>query len=325
MKIVTDKRIPGLEEAIRSAHPEIETVALEGSAITAADVRDADALMVRTRTSVGRPLLEESRVRLVGSATIGTDHIDSEWCHKNGIRVVNAPGCNAPAVMQYVACSLNCSGFDPSTGVLGVVGKGHVGSLVTELYRKAGAKVLVCDPPRKEQGMTDEDYLPLETLLEECDALTFHVPYTTEGPHPTHHLLDRTPGRARHIVNSSRGDVIDTGTVTADRNYIIDTWPHEDDGKPLPERAIRLARIATPHIAGYSVEGKQRATRAMAEALNEEFGLEIPTDGLADYCYRIPPLAEVVKSFDPLPLSIALKRDPAKFEYLRNHHLRNEA
>lgn len=203
MKIVVDDKIPDLAPRIRAAHPEIELIEMAGGKIGAADVRDADALIVRTRTRCDASLLEGSAVRLAGTATIGTDHIDAAWCAARGILTVSAPGCNAPAVMQYVACALHAAGFDPARHTLGVVGKGNIGALVTDLYRKAGGRVLVCDPPRAEAGHTDEDYLPLEALLEQADAVTLHVP----GGDSTRGLIN--PGnltaRNRILVNASRG------------------------------------------------------------------------------------------------------------------------
>lgn len=327
MKIVFDRRIPDLEEGLvryaEMAGFPIVLVPLEGNAIGRGDVRDADVLFVRTRTRCDASLLGGSRVRLVGTATIGTDHIDIPWCHTHAIKVVNAPGCNAPAVMQYVASSLNVAGFDPSVHTLGVVGKGHIGSLVTRLYRDAGAKVLVSDPPRLQAGADDEDYRPLEYLLQRCDALTFHVPYTTSGPYPTHRLLDGPlPDNIKMVVNASRGYVVAPEIVSPSRRFIIDTWPFED--RPdlwtpdMKSDLIARAFIATPHIAGYSFEGKGRATAAMLAALGADINGEPPE-------VRIPPLREVIGSFDPRPLSEELKSRPSSFEELRGSHLRHEA
>lgn len=330
MKIVADKRIPGFAEGINALLPDAEFIMKEGSEITAADVRDADALIVRTRTRCDASLLRGSRVRLIGSATIGTDHIDLPWCKEAGISVVNAPGCNAPAVMQYVASTLHAAGFDPRRHTLGVVGKGHIGSLVTELYKKEGTRVVVCDPPRAEAGLTDEDYLPLEDLLEVSDAVTLHVPYTTSGPHPTGRMLSGPlPENLQIIVNASRGPVVDTALVSTNRKWIIDTWPFEefpaDFNAEERRRLIDSAFIATPHIAGYSVEGKGRATRAMLAALARFAAAEtMETAGRGGETYAIPDLRTVIDSFDPRPLSEALKTSPDAFEALRGAHLRPE-
>lgn len=324
MKIVIDKRIPGLQEGILAVRPDYEVVALEGSKIEASDIYDADALIVRTRTRCDASLLEGSKVWLLGTATIGTDHIDLSWCESHGIKVASAPGCNAPAVMQYVASTLHEAGFDPHHHTLGVIGKGHIGTLVTDLYRRAGGRVLVCDPPRAKSGFTDEEYLSLEEVLEKCDAITLHVPYTKDGPDSTHHLLGRQlPETLRIVVNASRGGVVEPSLIDSRRKFIIDTWPFEGtpEAWPIAEREALIAKafIATPHIAGYSIEGKERATAAMLAAL----GIPISPS-------QMPPkanqrsLAAVISSFDPIPLSAALKASPTDFEALRASHLRPE-
>lgn len=339
MKIVTDKRIPGLEEGLsRMVSSSVSIVAKEGSEISTADVKDADALFVRTRTHCDNSLLADSNVRLIGTATIGTDHIDIPWCEANGIRVVSAPGCNAPAVMQYVAASLHEAGFDPAIHTLGIVGKGHIGSLVADLYRSAGTRVLVCDPPRRDAGHKDESYLSLEEVFDKSDAVTFHVPYfinpdTRNGAYPTHHLLTpsllRRHQRPRMLVNASRGAVFDPRVFEEDRLFIIDTWPFEDEPYAWNEderrRIIDKAFISTPHIAGYSIEGKRRATSAMLSAFAEFAGIDIllETDipQVSPGKYRLP---ETIRSFDPKPLSDALKKDPSSFERQRSEHLRHE-
>lgn len=335
MKIVCDRRIPGLADKIHAEFPDALVMAKEGSAITAADVADADALLVRTRTACNASLLEGSTVKLTGSATIGTDHIDMAWCAENGIRVVNAPGCNAPAVMQYVASSLHAAGFDPARHTLGVIGKGNIGSLITRLYRDAGTKVLVCDPPRSDAGLDDEEYLPLDEVLSRSDAVTLHVPLTVSGPYPTLNLIKgRLPERPVIIVNASRGGVVEPSLILKEhrlRKFVIDTWPFEDrpgeyDGEEIA-RLVNAAFIATPHIAGYSIEGKARATDAMLAALREfcgrkaESGRGEATDELKKFPYT---LQETIDSFDPISLSEALKAAPGDFESLRSSHLRPE-
>lgn len=340
MKIVLDKRIPGLLEGISSLPGGISPVivAREGTEITAEDVRDADFLFVRTRTRCDASLLSGSNVRLVGTATIGTDHIDIPWCEANGISVVSAPGCNAPAVMQYVAATLHEAGFDPSVQTLGVVGKGNIGSLVVSLYRAAGARVLVCDPPRHDAGFDDEDYLALEEVLAQSDAVTFHVPYDAT----TRHML--TPGLLKQypdlkiVVNTSRGLVLhpdifrDDVFLEGQRRFIIDTWPFEDEpdqwSREERNRVIDRAFISTPHIAGYSIEGKRRATYAMLSALASSLGLPSAPEASPVDAPPVAPelksLERVISSFDPLPLSAALKSSPSSFEALRASHLRPE-
>lgn len=340
MKIVFDKRIPGLEEGIASLSAlatgeRVEMKPMEGAGISAADVKDADAVVVRTRTRCDASLLSGSRVRLVATATIGTDHVDIPWCEGNGIRVVNAPGCNAPAVMQYVAASLDRSGFDPAVHTLGIIGKGHIGSLIASLYRDAGTEVLVCDPPRKDAGWTDEDYLTLREVLSRSHAVSFHVPYDATTHHMlTGKMLRMYPG-AGVLVNASRGGIWSRDVFESGRTLIVDTWPFEEEGERWDprerKRIIDAAFIATPHIAGYSVEGKRRATEAMLHALSG-YIFSLPDNQMSQRCADsvetygvIPLLKDVVASFNPMPISSALKHRPEDFEALRSSHLRPEA
>lgn len=292
-------------------------------------VRDADAVLVRTRTRCDASLLEGSRVRLVATATIGTDHIDIPWCRENGIEVRNAPGCNAPGVALYVWASLLRSGFVPHESALGVVGCGHVGSIVAQWGRRLGARVLVCDPPRKDAGYGDMDYLPLEEVLEQSDAVTLHTPLTRGGKYPSYHLVNKEslqhlkPGAT--LVDAARGEVLETRSVVeAIRDgrigkTIIDTW----EGEPVIDRELlELASVATCHIAGYSVEGKQRATRMTLEAVSDILGLEVDLGGLAGD-YEEPAgltAGRIISAYDPAAMTAALKASPADFERLRNSY-----
>lgn len=323
MKIIADKNIPFLEGRVKDA----ELILLPASDINRDMVRDADALIVRTRTRCDSGLLDGSSVKAVATATIGTDHIDKEWCRNKGISVFNAPGCNAPGVALYVWSSLLRNGFDPSRHVLGVIGCGNVGSIVTEWGERLGAKVLVSDPPRQDKGDSDHDYVALKHLLEECDAVTLHTPLTHTGPHATFHLIGEDS--LRHLkpgaifVNAARGEVAETEALyraISNRRIsraIIDTW----EGEPrISERLLRLADVTTPHIAGYSVEGKQRATRMALEAIGEALKTDVDVSGLAEP-YRSPATLTpelIVNAFDPLQITSRLKESPACFEDLRN-------
>lgn len=327
--IIIDDNIPFLIDRIAG---KADITVLPASEITPEAVRDADAVLVRTRTKCDASLLEGSKVKMVFSATIGADHIDKEWCESHGISAGSASGCNSPAVAQYVIAALSKAGFDPQKHTLGVVGKGHIGSLVTELVRRAGGKVLVSDPPRSEDGYMDELYQPLDKLLPQCDAVTFHVPLKRSGKHPTVGLLNRENipllKDKAIVINASRGGVLDEKAVLeSDRNdirWIIDTWENEPAINP---EMVALAEISTPHIAGYSLEGKERATRRTIEKLNEIFDLDIPADGLADYDFDLSSLTfgEVASSYDILRDSHALKQQPGELEHLRDYYpLRSE-
>lgn len=334
MKIVVDNKIPFIGCRLVNM-PATDVVFLPPSEITREKVTDADALVVRTRTRCDAALLEGSKVRLVTTATIGTDHIDLPWCAANGIKVENAAGCNAPGVAQYVWSSLirNCIFEKGYTPKIGVVGLGHVGSIVADWGHRLGAEILVCDPPRNRMGVDREDYLPLETLLKECDALTLHVPLTKDGDDATFHLIGKNElvlmKSGSVLVNTSRGSVVNNSDWmdhlkdNADAKAIIDVW----EGEPnINRELLDRATIATPHIAGYSYEGKQRATRMALESLNRFFGMEISTDGLCvDYNpseMSFPPnFADIIKeSYNPYTDDSALRANPGAFEKLRSDY-----
>lgn len=324
-KIVVDKNIPFLEGRL----PEAELIRLPASDINAEVVKDADALIVRTRTKCDKNLLQGSKVKIIASATIGTDHIDIPWCLENGIAVKNAPGCNAPSVALYVWSNLLRNGFDPETSTLGVIGCGNVGSIVAEWGERVGAKVLVCDPPRQEEGFTDREYLPLEEVLAKSDAVTIHTPFTDDGLHPTFHLINKDslkflkPGAI--FINAARGEVADTTSLIEAikerkiRRSIIDTWEKEPN---IDTALLSLADIATCHIAGYSVEGKQRATRMALEAIAGQLGLKVNVEGLQGP-YRSPEAISpelILELYDPKSMTDALKAAPESFESLRNEY-----
>ena len=340
MKIVADDKIPYIKGVLE---PYAQVVYLSGNRIGAEDVADADALLVRTRTRCNEALLNGSAVRLVATATIGTDHIDSAWCAAHGIETVSAPGCNAAGVLQWVSAVLadavSGAGRRPDDIVLGVVGVGHVGSLVERYARSWGFRVLCSDPPRElaEHLGREEGFVPFEELVAASDIITFHVPYTYDGPFPTCGLAGReffaTIKRGTLILNASRGGVVDEDALK--RALIegrcsagIDTW----SGEPrIDTELLGLVRYATPHIAGYSVQGKANASAAVVSAVAHRFGL--PIDG----CY--PPnvvrvnlteidwvrmCSEVGGYFDVNAQSHALKASPQLFESFRENYMFRE-
>ncbi|MBD5357459.1 MAG: 4-phosphoerythronate dehydrogenase [Bacteroides sp.] len=330
LKIVVDDKIPFIEGRLE---PVAEVVYAAPADIMPELVKDADALLVRTRTKCDENLLGTSNVKLVATATIGMDHFDREWLGKAGITAVNAAGCNAPGVAQYVWSSLLRNGFDSSRHTLGVVGFGHIGSIVADWGRKMGVKILVCDPPRKDMGMEDEEYLPMEKLLRECDAVTLHTPLTHDGKYPTFHLISEKelkmmkPGAI--LVNASRGPVVDNTTwrdylKNSDARGIIDVW----EGEPaLDKELLQLAEIATPHIAGYSLEGKERATRMVLEAVEKKFGVTVDKSGL-EGAYQAPEMVnpeKIVASYDPYVDTSLLRNASDELERLRDTYcLRRE-
>ena len=332
MRIIVDNHIPGIQGLIE---PRAQVVYLEPTAITREAVHDADALIVRTRTRCDAALLDGSRVQFIGSATIGTDHIDLDYCAAHGIAVCNAPGCNAPAVAQWVfaaiAAWMRQRGITKADGLaLGVVGVGHIGSIVARWGRELGFTVLLNDPPRENRdGSFDVIFEPLDALQRRCDIITFHTPLTRDGEWPTWHLCDQRfidgLARCRLLLNAARGPIADNAALLAWHGDIaLDCWEHEPNiSSALLEKAI----VATPHIAGYSREGKQRGTAMMLAALNEHFGWDIPIPTIASPATGAAQvtLAGIAASYDILADTARLKASPATFESLRNHYpLRHE-
>lgn len=327
MKILIERNIPfasGLFE------PYTEIAYLEADEFTPQSVKDADALMVRTRTRCDSRLLEGSRVGCIATATIGTDHIDLPWCAAAGIKVANAPGCNAPAVAQYVLSAishLTCG--NPSGLTLGVVGVGHVGSIVERWARQAGMRVMPNDPPRQATEGGD-GWNTLDEIASEADIITFHTPLDSTTRHIVNEGFINSLRRKPIIINAARGGIVDTrALVTAiDRGSVsqavIDCWENEPQ---ISQDLLACAAIATPHIAGYSYEGKVRATRMAVDAICSFFGLphivmpqQVPAGG-ADHM----DLRTIATSYNPMTDTISLKSDPGAFEQLRNHYnLRHE-
>jgi erythronate-4-phosphate dehydrogenase len=336
MKIIADRDIPFLKGVLE---PFAEVVYMRGDEIRSGDVRDADAILTRTRTRCDAALLDGSRVRFIGTATIGFDHIDMEWCALHGVVVATAAGCNKRGVLQWVSASLAWMaaerGLEPAETTLGVVGVGNVGSLVSHYAASWGFRVMRSDPPRERaEGLgAAEGFYPLNELVARCDAITFHVPLAAVGPDVTRHLVGREFLAATKpnavILNSSRGPVIEPNVLReavsgGRREFIIDTW----NGEPAIDRTV-LERVplGTPHIAGYSAQGKAMATSMIVNALAREFSLPLDDwypDGAPrsepqeiswmDMCRRMP------SHFDIAAQSAALKSAPDRFEALRDNY-----
>ena len=322
--VVIDAAIPFLEEALR---PYCRVVSVVGSAMSAADVADADAIVVRTRTQCNEQLLGRSPVKLVITATIGSDHIDWAWCQQAGIRVVTAAGCNARGVLQWVAAVLanlaRKEGWHPSERTLGVVGVGHVGSLVKAYAEAWGFRVVCCDPPREEREQLG--FRSLEEVATEADILTFHTPLDSS----TYHLCDRALiGRMKSsvvVLNAARGGVVDEeALLEAGIPYVCDVWEGEPNLRPA---VLEKALFATPHVAGYSAQGKANASAIAADELAHWFGW--PIGGW--YPAQVTPpaprpigweelLASIDSYYDIAAESEALKRQPADFEQMRDEY-----
>lgn len=274
MKIVADKNIPFLEGVFE---PYGEVVYIDGKQIVREDVMDADALIIRTRTRCDANLLEGTSVKVIATATIGTDHIDFDYCRSRGIEICNARGCNAGGVMQYVFSALygvaSRKGIKLDDTTMGVVGVGNVGRKICHMAEYLGFKVLKCDPPRAE-AEGPEEFCSLEYLLANSDVVTMHTPLneSTKGMADEEFFARMKPGAI--FINASRGEVVvDDDLKEAMPKLgavIIDTWNHEPD---IDEELIDMVDIATPHIAGYSLQGKQNGTALAVQAIARFFSI----------------------------------------------------
>lgn len=274
MKIVADIDIPFLQGVLE---PFAEVVYLKGETITREDLIDADVLLIRTRTKCDEALLEGTSVKFVATATIGTDHIDIDYCNAHGIHVENAQGCNAGGVMQYVFSALYGvaarKGIKLDNCTIGIVGVGHVGSRVEGMARYLGFNVLRCDPPRQ-QAEGPEGFCSLEYLLEHSQVVTMHVPLddTTRGMADETFFAMMQPGAI--FINAARGEVIDENALIASvpklGAVVIDTWSNEPD---INIDLLEVVDIATPHIAGYSYQGKGNATKMVIRAWARYFDI----------------------------------------------------
>jgi len=284
LKIVADENIPFAREAC-STLGEVTLVA--GREVTRDTLRDAEVFFCRSVTKVDRELLEGTPVRFVGTATIGTDHVDLAYLREAGIGFASAPGSNANSVAEYVVAALlvlaRRGGFELESRTLGVVGVGNVGSRVVAKAEALGMRVLENDPPlARETG--EARFLPLEALCK-ADFLTLHVPLTREGEGATWHLADAallgSLRPAAFVLNTSRGAVVDEAALKAalaERRIagaVLDVW----EGEPTIDLGLlRLAAIGTPHIAGYSFDGKVAATQMIYRAACEFLGVEATWD-----------------------------------------------
>lgn len=321
LNIIIEDKIPYIKGVIERAG---NAIYLPANEITPDIMRDADALITRTRTRCDAALLEGSRCRFIATATIGTDHIDLDYCREHGIEVANAPGCNAPAVAQYVMAAVIAARPEGVSGLtIGIVGVGNVGRIVERWAESLGMNVMRCDPPRAEAGDPGPWY-SLEDIAAAADVTTFHTPLTTGGHHPTFHLADdrfiASLRRNPMIINAARGPVTDTRALLdapAGCLLAIDCWENEPE---IDRRLLKRAFIATPHIAGYSREGKIRATAMAVNAFSRHFGVEVnplPVEIPAQPRQSVTG-ADIVNSYDIMADDRALRDAPDRFEALRN-------
>ena len=280
MKIIIDDKIP----YIRGAFEDVaEVIYLPGSKTTAEIAKNADAIVTRTRTICNEKLLAGSSVKFIATATIGYDHIDTDYCDAAGIKWTNAPGCNSKSVEQYIDSELMVLAETKKLKLkdlcIGIVGVGNVGSKVAKICEIFGMKVLLNDPPRERAEGSDK-FVSLETIKNEADIISLHVPLNIKGEDATFHMGNESFFSALKkrpvLINSCRGEVIETDAVKKAlktkqlSSFVCDCWENEPD---LDLELLEMTEIATPHIAGYSKDGKAKGTLMSVLAISDFFGL----------------------------------------------------
>ncbi|WP_444890788.1 4-phosphoerythronate dehydrogenase [Microbulbifer sp. DLAB2-AA] len=275
LKIVADENIPALEQYFGDLGTLLR---YPGRTLTREQLIDADILLVRSVTRVNQSLLEGTPVRFVGSCTIGTDHLDTDWMERNGIYWSAAPGCNANSVVEYVFCTLAALAVDWRGRSFGIVGCGNVGGLLQKRLHALGASCAVYDPWLPD----NPDFAPLEHVLSQ-DIVCLHAPLVKDGPFPSLHMIG-----AEHLaqirdgavlISAGRGAVVDNRALLqvlqrAKRfKTVLDVW----EGEPgINTELLELVDLGSPHIAGYSLDGKLTGTRIIREALSNALDLAQP-------------------------------------------------
>lgn len=347
MKIIADSKIPFLADVFE---PFCDIEYLPGDQISNSHLINADALIIRTRTICNEKLLAGTNVKFIATATIGFDHIDTDYCKKNNISWTNAPGCNAGSVMQWFMAALlyyaNQNKIDLTSRSLGIVGVGNVGSKILKFAENIGMRVFLNDPPKVEkEGICG--FLSMDSILRECDIVTFHVPLETIGKYPTLRIANEvffnriTKGSV--IINSSRGEVVDENALNAAlkagkiSGAIMDVWENEP---AINKISLENAAIATPHIAGYSLDGKANGTAMSVAAISKFFNIplvdwypdEIPapenctiTIDAKKRSYQSVLTEAVLGTYDIINDDKALRNNLESFEKLRgNYPMRRE-
>lgn len=356
MKFIIDSHIPYIHGVLEGSGHECCYVSPEK--ITPQVCKAADALVIRTRTLCDASLLGGSSIKAIATATIGYDHIDTDYCRQNGIAVFSAPGCNADAVCQWVFAALcawsKIRGGDYHGMTLGIVGVGHVGSLVMRHAMQIGMKVLCCDPPlmraqeraKRHHNLTpvsqpqdgfkpltpasqppagdrfalleDIDFVPLEYIARNADIVTLHTPLTLTGADTTYHLcgkdfLDTFSASGKLLLNAARGGVLDEqqALLHPETDYAIDCWEHEPR---IGTEMLNAALIATPHIAGYSAQGKANATTMAVRQISRHFDLGLD-QWTAPYTAPLQ-----TAEYDIMADDKALRQAPQQFEFFRSNY-----
>lgn len=338
MKIVIDNRIPFIKGVFE---PCAEVVYLESKEINNKTIKNADAIIIRTRTICNETLLKDTKVKFIGTATIGYDHIDEAYCEAKDIKWTNAPGCNSMSVAEYITSVLitfsEKYNFNLEDKTLGIIGVGQVGKKVERCARLLNMKVLLNDPPRaREEG--EKNFVSLEEIADFCDIITIHTNLEKEGPDKTYHIIDEEffskIKKPVFFINAARGSVMNTdalkkaikdGKVT---DCAIDCWENEPE---IDKDLLYRSFITTPHIAGYSIDGKINATRHIVKSLIDFFNLDIQKEIHTEYdnisnTLKIPHKEKnkintaILSVYNPLLDTNKLKEYPEKFDELRNNY-----
>jgi len=342
MKIIIDDKIPYIRGAFESV---AEVIYLPGAKTTPEIVKDADAIVTRTRTICNEKLLKGSSVKFIATATIGYDHIDTDYCNKAGIKWTNAPGCNSKSVEQYIASALMVLAERKKLQLkdlcIGIVGVGNVGSKVARVCELLGMNVLLNDPPRQ-RAEGGNAFVSLAQIKHQADIITLHVPLNIKGKDATYHLgnevffsdLKRSP----ILLNSCRGEVIQTNALKKAlqagqlSGFVCDCWENEPNIDP---ELLAMTELATPHIAGYSKDGKVIGTQMSVRAVSHFFGLEL--NKWAPFGVELPinpsfkldgtGLSEqeiistaILHTYDIRNDDVAFRKNPGMFEQLRGDY-----
>jgi erythronate-4-phosphate dehydrogenase len=341
MKIIADDKIPFLKGVFE---PFGVVVYLPGVDIKKSHLKDADALLTRSITKCNAELLECTALKLIASATIGDDHIDKEFCLTNNIKWVTAQGCNAHAVVQYVFAGLlsicEKSKINLRNKTIGIIGAGNIGTKVEKICRAIGMRVLLNDPPR-ERKEGQSGFSGFDEIQSDADIISIHVPLNLGGKDNTFHLIDQQfiekTKKPVVLINTSRGPVVESKALKCGINQrkiahaIVDVWEGEPD---IDSEVLELAAIGTPHIAGYSIEGKAKATEMVVHSLSEFFHLQLnkwkPETDLKDIILDIDlkgltehqAIQKVYRMvYDILKDDELLRKSPSDFEHIRGSYI----
>ncbi|MDG5814824.1 4-phosphoerythronate dehydrogenase [Chitinispirillales bacterium ANBcel5] len=344
MKIIADQNIIYAKEAFSDLG---EVICIPSYSINNEELRDAEVVLVRSVTPVTKELLEGTKVKFVASATIGIDHVDLEYLQQNNIGFAHAPGSNANSVAEYIFSAIfattGLNYWELSGKKMGIIGVGNVGSRVLRIAKTLGIECLLNDPPKKRLTQS-EYYLPLEQVIAEADFTTIHVPLISSGDDSTYHMVNSefisAARKGSVLINTSRGKVIDEKVLRSMRdhfsNVVLDVWENEP---AINTETVRMVDIATPHIAGYSFDGKVTGTEMIQEAayafffaksswsvcpeeiscIHDTLDLRQSKDPVVEAIHRAYPISEDDKQFRAI-LKVKKEQQPSVFEELRKNY-----